>query len=147
MTIRHCLIEESKYHFVSEDGKVFSIDHMDSRNYFHKGKEIKGKRDKDGYKTISISTGERGRRITRRVSRLVAIAFIPNPENKPFVNHIDGDKTNDHVSNLEWVTAKENTQHAWKVGLCKAYDRSLPYNRQGIIDSNKRRAKRGICGV
>lgn len=52
-----------------------------------------------------------------RVCRLVAIAFVPNPDNKPFVNHIDGNKANDSASNLEWNTRSENDRHAFANGL------------------------------
>jgi hypothetical protein len=68
------------------------------------------KTKKTGYKFVCLSVC--GGFKYKHVHRLVAQAFIPNPNNKLFVNHIDCDKSNNHVENLEWVTAKENSKHA-----------------------------------
>ena len=79
-------------------------------------KVLKQSRHSQGYCLLATKLGGRnGVNICVRIHRMVAIQFIPNPENKPAVNHIDGDKTNNCVSNLEWVTSVENTQHAIKV--------------------------------
>ena len=68
-----------------------------------------------GYKHVTLY-GKYGLRQSKSIHRMVAEAFLPNPENKPCVNHKDGDKMNNHVSNLEWVTHKENTRHAMASG-------------------------------
>lgn len=60
------------------------------------------------YKTVALCNGMRK---TFRLHRLVAAAFIPNPENKPCIDHIDGDRANNHADNLRWVTAKENSNN------------------------------------
>lgn len=74
--------------------------------------------DKKGYLTTDLYSN--GVRKSVRVHRVVAEEFIPNPDNKPEVNHKDGNKHNNNVDNLEWVTKKENCEHAWKHGLARS---------------------------
>ena len=76
---------------------------------------MKQSKDKGGYMTIGLMMN--GKKSRSRVHRLVASSFIPNPEGKEFVNHIDGVKDNNILSNLEWSTPSENTRHAVETGL------------------------------
>ena len=76
----------------------------------------------NGYKAVHLQLDGKEKRMS--VHRLVASLFIPNPEDKPVVNHIDGDKTNNHVSNLEWCTHSENLNHAYESGIRKRGDNS-----------------------
>ncbi len=72
--------------------------------------------NKGKYTVPFVILSVNGKKHTASVSRLVAQAFISNPRNKPQVNHIDFDSTNNHVSNLEWVTIKENYYHSRNCG-------------------------------
>lgn len=70
------------------------------------------RKDRYGYLKVSLEIPTI-KQLTKSVHKLVATTFIPNPENKPQINHIDTIKTNNHMSNLEWVTASENMNHAF----------------------------------
>lgn len=82
-----------------------------------------------GYSTVILSNN--GNKKSLRTHRLVAIAFIPNPNNKPCVNHINGIKKDNKVSNLEWVTYSENTQHAFNLGLIDLNNRDISNYARG----------------
>lgn len=99
--------------------QVSNLGNIISLNYGRSGKPhlMKPTITHDGYYRVHI--GGKKHPLMKTVHILVAKAFIPNPDNKPQVNHIDGDKTNNCVTNLEWVTGKENIHHAIVNGLRK----------------------------
>ena len=72
-----------------------------------------------GYYVIGYNDKDRGHCVPKELHRLVAEAWMPNEDNLPCVNHIDGVKLNNSVSNLEWCTYSQNSMHAYKTGLSK----------------------------
>lgn len=97
--------------------QVSNLGHVKS---FQNGKEymLKPKRCKKGYMDVTLC--KNGKHKTFRLNRLVALAFVDNPENKPEVDHINTDKTNNRADNLCWVTRVENTARAIANGLYKS---------------------------
>lgn len=134
---------------VSSDGKVR-----------RDGNLLKPRLDRYGYEIVSLWVD--GICHTRKVHRLVAIAFIPNPLKLETVNHIDGIKSNNGASNLEWLSIGENHRHAFKIGLhsigenrkagrkVRLTDRDIPIIREmiaaGIGNSEIGKAFGVSCG-
>lgn len=109
------------YYQVSNTGKIKSLDRLvkwkNNKNRIARGKILSPRKQINyNYIHIAFVLQKDGIPKETNLARTVAKAFIPNPENKPCVNHIDNNPQNNHVSNLEWVTYKENTQHMIKSG-------------------------------
>lgn len=108
------LIEGYDHYLVSTWGKIYRIDkafqvETDYQHMTRKLSELSTEETSKGYLRVYLS--KNGKRKHHKVHRLVARAFIPNPDNKPQVNHIDGNKHNNSITNLEWVTDEENKLH------------------------------------
>lgn len=106
---------------VSTEGEV----RKDTTNY------ILSQSSQQDYKFVGLIINGKQKRM--RVHRMVALTFIDNPDNKPYVNHINGNRSDNNVENLEWVTPSENTQHAVRTGLFKnSHARAvIQYNLNG----------------
>ncbi len=100
---------------ISNMGRVRSLERQTSHGHKLIERILTPVNDKDGYLGIRISKDGTAKGF--KIHRLVANAFIPNLENKPTVNHIDGNKKNNAVCNLEWATHSENARHAYNTGL------------------------------
>lgn len=98
------------FYQVSPEGRIWTFPKRG-----HRGKWLTPKVGTHGYLTVNLHRDGTRRCLT--VHRIVAKAFIPNPDGKPQVNHKDGDRANAHVSNLEWCTSAENHRHAHRTGL------------------------------
>jgi hypothetical protein len=97
-------IEGYPNYAISSDGIVLNKRH---------NKYVKASRNHWGYMVVGLSVNKK--RFSHQIHRLIANAFIPNPEGKTQINHIDGNKSNNCIENLEWVTPSENKIHAYTV--------------------------------
>lgn len=114
------LINGTSRDYITKDGEVYS---KLGDNFF---KKINFINKNNGYLYVSLQT-KSGKQIQRRVHRLVAETYLPNPENLPVVMHIDNNKQNPNINNLKWGSVSENTKNA--------FDDGLVINDKGFNDS------------
>ena len=127
---------------VSNFGNVRSIDWMQihshtGRKFLKKGKPISIRVGTtwNGYSSVGIT--KNGKQVSKLLHRVIAESFISNPENKPCVNHKNGIKTDNRLSNLEWVTKSENSKHSFKIGLQSNKGESHPQSKLKNEDVSK----------
>ena len=120
MVLKYHILEINPKYIISNKGFVISL-----VREFHL---LNIRRDKHGYTHYYIRDLSTGIRKDFKGHRLVAEYFIDNPNNYPIINHIDGDKANNHIENLEWCTYSQNNIHAYKNGLSKAKKRQCTIN-------------------
>ena len=133
---------------VSNFGNVRSVDRIitykNGVKVPYKGELKSQVVDKYGYNYVSLYENQRHKQ--GMVHRMVAQAFIPNPEKMPQVNHIDGDKLNNSLENLEWVTPQENLAHAKETGLLEGVSGEGHYKsklKESDVKETRERSKNG----
>jgi hypothetical protein len=100
---------------VSNFGRIKSLSHINNVGKLRPECILKNRLTDRGYQSVVLYNN--GKAKSFRVHQLVGKSFIHNPLNKPYINHLDGIKSNNNVDNLEWVTHSENVKHAFKIGL------------------------------
>ena len=103
---------------VTSDGDIFSVDRYTKDGKHLKRKKIKGGKFSNGYEFVCLRKDGVNHNCLKH--RIIAESFLPNPNNLPIVNHIDGDKQNNNVNNLEWCTQGYNLKHAIQIGLVES---------------------------
>lgn len=129
---------------VTEDGKVWSYPKpCSSKNGMWMKLQLFTNRNNRCKPHVQYTVGltKYGKRTTYLVHRLVAQAFIPNPENKPQINHKDGNTLNNNIDNLEWATAAENNEHARNNGLVDFHSG----NQDAIRSANGKKQVRSMA--
>jgi hypothetical protein len=128
---------------VTCDGCVFSHPKTGSRSGIgglrHNGRWLKPRLSQNGYRRVSLMRPESKRASAIFVHVLVALAWVPNPNEYPRVNHLNGIKTDNRHSNLEWCTASMNSKHAWDTGLSKVTEGLRESARRNITIANQKR--------
>ena len=114
---------------ITKDGKVFS----------HNTKSYLIPFNNRGYLRVGLSNKNKHKKFL--VHRLVAEAFLPNNNNNKIVNHIDGNKQNNNISNLEWTTYSENSKHAYRIGLYTDISKAGVYGKRTIKFAQKANEK------
>ena len=129
------------YYQISNYGNVKSLDRFDGVNY-RQGQSIKPAIKANGYLQVGLRKHNQRKYVS--IHRLVAIHFIENPENKKQVNHIDCNKQNNNINNLEWVTSQENQKHAKENGLRENMPKGEEHVNFGLYGEQSRSAKKVI---
>jgi hypothetical protein len=129
------IIGTNGLYLISNHGRVKRLEKMVHRSNYkpHKSKEIIRKLTFSGrgYLSLCIKVNNKIKRLL--VHRLVGLYFIPNPEDKPHINHIFGDKTDNYFKHLEWSTVAENINHAFSTGLNKHVKKNDPVRSKSVI--------------
>lgn len=111
-------LDDDRRYLVSSEGRVWICKHKTADGRTMHGRFMKCTTSKkDGY--VRLNYKWQGKPCCKTLHRAVAELFVPNPEGKPEINHINGDKTDNRAENLEWCTASENQKHALATGLRK----------------------------
>lgn len=120
-------------YLISSLSNLKSIDRVikmkNGESFFRKGRNITIRKNNFGYYETRLC--KNGSKKSVFLHRVIAEAFIPNPDNLPQVDHINGDKRDNRISNLRWVSRSQNMKAAYELGLCK----NPRYSRRSVIDT------------